>query len=168
MSQPLVSRPHFPKGYVESPKAFVPWSRVENRLANEHNYWICTVRPDGRPHAIPMWAIWVNQRIYFDGSPETLHATNIASNPFVSLHLESGDDVVIVEGTASASGKPSTELAVKLAQAYKDKYASKGYSPKVTQWDHGGLYEILPRTVLAWTSFVDDPTKFVLVTEEEQ
>lgn len=168
MSQPLASRPYFPKGYVEKPKDFVPWSHVEQQLTNEHNYWLCTVRPDGRPHAIPVWGVWINRRIYFDGSPETRHARNIAGNSFISLHLESGDDVIIVEGTARPITKLSTGLALKVARAYKAKYASKGYSPKATQWNNGGLYEILPQTVLAWTSFVDDPTKFVLVTEEEQ
>ena len=165
MSQPLVSRPHFPKGYVESPKAFVPWSHVEQRLADAYNYWLCTVRPNGRPHSVPKWAVWVNGRIYFDGSPETRHARNITGNPFVSLHLESGDDVVIVEGIAQPMSKPSTALAAQVAQAYTAKYADKGYSPEPTQWDNGGLFEIVPRTVLAWTSFVDDPTKFLVTPD---
>jgi hypothetical protein len=28
------------------------------------------------------------------------------------------------------------------------------------QWDNGGLFEVTPQTVLAWTKFTDDPTKF--------
>jgi nitroimidazol reductase NimA-like FMN-containing flavoprotein (pyridoxamine 5'-phosphate oxidase superfamily) len=165
MSQPQVSRPLFPKGYVDRPKTFVPWSHVEQRLTNAHNYWLCTVRPNGRPHSIPKWAVWVNGSIYFDGSSETRHARNIATNPFVSLHLESGDDVVIVEGTARPISKPSTPVATQVAHAYTAKYAAEGYSPKPTQWNNGGLFEITPRTVLAWTSFVDDPTKFELTPD---
>lgn len=138
---------------------------MEQRLTEAQNYWLCTVRPNSRPHSIPKWAVWVNGRIYFDGNPETPHAKNIAVNPFVSLHLESGDDVIIVEGAARLLGKPSLKLATQVSKAYIAKYAAKGYSPQPTQWDNDGLFEIVPRTIMAWTSFVDDPTKFLLESE---
>jgi nitroimidazol reductase NimA-like FMN-containing flavoprotein (pyridoxamine 5'-phosphate oxidase superfamily) len=140
----------------------VPWSHVEQRLTSAKNYWLCSVRPNGHPHTVPKWAVWVNDKIYFDGSPETRHAQNIARNPQVAVHLESGDEVIIVEGEARALSKPSPELAEKVAQAYAAKYAALGYAPKPDQWDNGGLFEITPRTVLAWTQFTEDPTKFVL------
>ena len=162
MNQPQISRPHFPKGYVDNPTALVPWSHVEQRLTGAKNYWLCSVRTNGRPHVVPKWAVWVGDKIYFDGSPETRHARNIARNPQVALHLESGDDVIIVEGEARALPKPSSELAEKVAQAYVAKYAALGYAPKPDQWDNGGLFEITPHTVLAWTQFTEDPTKFVL------
>jgi len=161
MKPPQAIRPHFPPGYLENPKALLPWSHVEQRLADAIHYWLCSVRPNGHPHAIPKWAVWVNDRIYFDGSPETRHARNIAVNPNVALHLESGAEAVIVEGIAKALTRPAPELAAKVAQAYKTKYAALGYAPEPTQWDNGGLFEITPRTVIAWTTFTDDPTKFI-------
>jgi len=160
MNIPKVSRPHFPPGYVENPTSLLSWSQVEPRLAGAVHYWLGTVRPDGRPHAVPKWAVWVDGCIYFDGSPETRHARNIAANPFVSLHLEDGSNVVILEGTARALLRPATSLAVKVARAYTEKYAALGYSPSPDQWDRGGLFEITPRLVLAWTKFTDDPTRF--------
>jgi nitroimidazol reductase NimA-like FMN-containing flavoprotein (pyridoxamine 5'-phosphate oxidase superfamily) len=161
MSQPTVSRPKFPPGYVDKPKAKVSWSHVEEELINAKNYWLCSVRPNSRPHVIPKWAVWVEEKIYFDGSPETRHARNIAANQYVSVHLESGDKVVIVEGTARAVGKPDRELATKISQAYGKKYAKEGYAPKPDQWDEGGLFEITPYSAMAWTMFTLDPTKFV-------
>jgi len=162
MTQPLITRPHFPEGYLVHPKALLSWSHVEQRLGSAKNYWLCSVRPNGHPHSVPKWGVWVDSRLYFDGSPETRHARNIDANPHVSLHLESGDDVVIVEGTARAVDKPARPLAEKIAQGYCAKYAALGYAPTPDQWDNGGLFEIIPRTVLAWTKFTDDPTKFVL------
>ncbi len=162
MPIPQSTRPRFPKGYVDNPIGTVSWEYVEKRLSEAKNYWICSVRPDGTPHAIPRWAVWVNGKIFYDGSPETRHAQNITQNPRVSLHLESGDEAVIVEGESKASGKPPRELAEKIAQAYRAKYTQHGYAPEATQWDEGGLYEITPRKVMAWTKFTDDPTKFVL------
>ena len=162
MKEPKITRPKFPEGYLENPKSFLPWSHVEKRLAEAKHYWLCSVRPNGRPHAVPKWAVYLQGKIYFDGSPETRHARNIAKNQFVVLHLESGEDVIIVEGVAKASGKPPFELAVQIAQEFSKKYADRGYGPQPDQWNAGGLFEIEPRTVLAWTKFTDDPTRFTL------
>ena len=163
MTDPKISRPHFPTGYLENPKAFLPWEHVEKRLTEALHYWLCSVRPDGRPHAVPKWAVYVQGKIYFDGSPETRHARNIAGNPQVVLHLESGEDVIIVEGTAKGSGKPSPEQALEIARAYADKYSARGYAPEPSQWNEGGLFEITLHTVIAWTQFTEDPTRFILV-----
>jgi len=120
------------------------------------------VRPNGRPHVVPRWAVYVDGKVYYDGSPETRHAQNIVQNPYVSLHLESGDQALIAEGMAKPAGKPEPELAKRIAEAYCAKYESAGYAPKPDQWDHGGLYEFAPHKVLAWTKFNEDSTKFIL------
>ncbi len=161
MREPRITRPSFPSGYVDHPKDLLSWNHVERKLVEAKCYWLCTVRPDGRPHAVPKWGVWVDGRVYFDGSPETRHARNIARNPHVTLHLESGDEVVILEGTCLPSSGPGPELGRRLAETYTAKYASRGYAPKANQWDAGGLYEVTPHTVLAWTKFTDDPTKYV-------
>lgn len=160
MTTPKVSRPQFPKGYVDNPVSYVDWSWVAAQLTDSKNYWLCSVRPDGRPHAIPRWGVYVDGKFYYDGSPQTRHNLNIEVNPNVSLHLESGDHVVILEGTTHPAGKPSAALADKLVTAYRRKYAQHGYSPEPHQWDEGGLYAFTPRQCIAWTSFVENPTKF--------
>lgn len=159
MTEPHVTRPHFPKGYVDSPKRFLEWSEVEGRLSEAIHYWLCSVRPDGRPHVVPKWAVWVDRRLYFDGSPETRHARNIVVNPNVNVHLEDGARAVILEGRSQAV-VPDKELGLSLSGAYSRKYASLGYSPAPDSWNAGGLYEINVRSVIAWTSFAEDPTKF--------
>jgi len=161
MKSPKITRPTLPKGYVDNPISEVTWEHVEERLARSVNYWICSVRPNGRPHVVPRWGVFIEGEIYYDGSPETRHAKNVAINPYVSVHLESGNDVVILDGTSRPAGRPPFELAQSLSQAYKAKYSSEGYSPEPDQWNDGGLYVFTPRQCLAWTKFFEDPTKFV-------
>jgi len=161
MNEPIISRPDFPEGYLENPKSLLPWSHVVQRLTDAKNYWLCSVRPNGQPHAIPKWGVWVDGKVYFDGSPKTRHALNIAQNPHVCLHLESGDDVIIIEGTSKELQKPSPELAVKIAQVYRAKYTAAGYAPEPSQWDEGGLFEITLHKAIAWTNFTEDPTRFI-------
>lgn len=158
---PRTMRPKLPKGYVESPTSEVSWSYVENRLAESTNYWLCTVYPDGRPHVVPRWGVFLDGKFYYDGSPDTRHARNLEKNSNATLHLESGNDVVIMEGTSQAAPKPEPELAQRLSAVYTAKYRSEGYAPKPDQWDKGGLYVFTPRQCLAWTRFFENPTKFV-------
>lgn len=158
---PRIMRPKLPKGYVESPTSEVSWSYVENRLAESTNYWLCTVYPDGRPHVVPRWGVFLDGKFYYDGSPDTRHARNLEKNSNATLHLESGNDVVIMEGTSQTAPKPEPELAQRLSAVYTAKYRSEGYAPKPDQWDKGGLYVFTPRQCLAWTRFFENPTKFV-------
>jgi hypothetical protein len=156
-----VMRPKFPKGYVDKPASFVTWEWVAAQLTGSINYWLCSVRPDGRPHVVPRWCVYVDGKIYYDGSPETRHAQNIVENPNVSVHLESGTEVIILEGTSAPAGRPDAGFAQRLADAYRVKYAALGYSPEPGQWDEGGLFVFTPRQCLAWTVFFENPTKFV-------
>jgi hypothetical protein len=165
MEPTQITRPQFPPGYVEHPISEVSWEYVAAQLTGARHYWLCSVRPDGRPHCVPRWAVYVDGKIYYDGSPETRHARNIKENPNVSLHLESGRQAIILEGTSQPAGKPSAELAGKLSAAYKAKYSADGYAPEPDQWNGGGLYVFTPRQCLAWTVFNEDPTKFVFSEE---
>lgn len=161
MTSPKVLRPKLPKGYADNPASFVEWSWVAAQLTEANNYWLCSVRPDGRPHVVPRWGAFLDNKFYYDGSPETRHAQNIMENSNVSLHLESGTQVIIMEGVSKPADKPSPEFAKRLAEAIGKKYASQGYTPEPTQWDEGGLYVFIPRQCIAWTVFFENPTKFL-------
>ena len=166
MKEPKVTRPTFPHGYVDKPVSFLTWDWVAAQLTESKHYWLCSVRPPtpeapgGRPHVVPRWCVYLDGKIYYDGSPETRHAHNIEINPHVSLHLENGAQAIILEGTAAPAGKPSPELGKMLSQAYK-KYKEMGYAPKPNSWDKGGLFVFTPRQCIAWSNFTQDPTKFI-------
>jgi hypothetical protein len=162
----IVTRPQLPKGYVDNPISSVLWDDVIQRLTESKNYWLCSVRPDGRPHSIPRWGVFLDDHFYYDGSPDTRHARNLAANPWISLHLEDGDRAIIAEGNSTATGKPGIELAQRLASAFCAKYEKFGYAPRADQWDQEGLYVFTPVKVLAWTVFFENPTKFVLTFGE--
>jgi nitroimidazol reductase NimA-like FMN-containing flavoprotein (pyridoxamine 5'-phosphate oxidase superfamily) len=161
MNLPKVTRPVFPPGYVDNPTSEVAWNYVVQQLTDSLHYWLCTTRPDGRPHVVPRWCVYMDGRIYYDGSSQTRHAQNLTQNPNMALHLEDGEKAVIMEGTAGPADKPDADLARRLSEEYKRKYAARGYSPEPSQWDEGGLYVFIPRQCIAWTSFGENPTKFL-------
>jgi nitroimidazol reductase NimA-like FMN-containing flavoprotein (pyridoxamine 5'-phosphate oxidase superfamily) len=109
---------------------------------------------------MPVWGVWIEDVLYFDGSLETRRAKNLLANPAVSVHLESATQVVIMEGEAREVPKPGAGLVQSLLDKYREKYRADGYEPKPDTWDNGGLFAVKPKTVLAWTKFPHDTTRF--------
>jgi nitroimidazol reductase NimA-like FMN-containing flavoprotein (pyridoxamine 5'-phosphate oxidase superfamily) len=167
MTEITVGHAIVPDGYTltDREQRLLDWSHVQERMRAAINYWVATSRPDGRPHVSPTWAVWHEDRLYFDGSPETRRMKNLTKNPHVAVHLEDGTQAVIVEGTAGAVGKPARELAEALAGLYAAKYEAMGYAPKPDQWDEGGLFVVEPTLALAWTEFGVDMTRWVIRRE---
>ncbi len=163
-SVPRRSRPTVPDGYgvPTSRKGLLTWAQVEERLIGALHYWLATVRPDGRPHVVPRWGVWLDGRFFYDGAPTTRHAQNLRENPHVTLNLENGWEAVIVEGTSEPTRADPDGLGARLAEAF-GKYRDSGYTPGPDSWageDGGGLRVITPVTALAWFSFPKDMTRF--------
>jgi len=61
MQEPPASRPQMP-GYgtigPEEGTGLLPWSWAVERLSRSRNYWLATIRPEGGPHVMPVWAVW--------------------------------------------------------------------------------------------------------------
>ena len=160
-TMPLADRPHIPEyGIPDTLEGTLSWAWAEERLKDAINYWISTTRPDGRPHAAPVWAVWVGGLVAFEGGSQTRRARNLAANPAVVVHVESGDDVVIVEGVAEESHQPDPELEAKLLAAYAKYKPTHGYEADPANWRDGGLWLVHPEKVLAWSKFPDDATRF--------
>lgn len=126
------------------------------------HYWTCTVTPDGRPHAVPVDGIWLQDALYFGGSPQTRWQRNLAANPAISIHLESTTDVVILRGRVKSLSKPARELSMALSKASKKKY---GFAPKPEDYEKGGVYVFRPSLVLAWKDFPKDATRWQFKNE---
>ena len=121
------------------------WDWVERRMTDARNYWISTVRPDGRPHATPIWAVWVKGRLYFGTDRQSVKAKNFRRNNHVAIHLESGDDTVIFEG-ALVEADVSRETQDSIDAEYTRKY---GFHPQLEE-EGTVLYCLVPRKVMAW------------------
>lgn len=159
-SWPIADRPHMPGyGIPENKKGLLDWSHVTERMTAAQNYWICTVSPDARPHATPVWGLWLDDKLYFGGGATTKRSRNLAENPAVTVHLESGSDVIILQGEAVPLTNPDKELTVRLADLSAEKY---GYRPKPEDYEAPGTFVFAPKVVLAWKEFPKDATRWRL------
>jgi nitroimidazol reductase NimA-like FMN-containing flavoprotein (pyridoxamine 5'-phosphate oxidase superfamily) len=157
---PTASRLRLPREYGVSTaaKGLLPWSHVADRMAKAMHYWISTTGPDGHPHATPVDGLWIDDRLYFGGSPQTRRQRNLAANPSVCVHLESASDVVILHGEARAE-RPDAALAKRLARDSTQKY---GYGQTPEQYQQTDVHVFRPRTAFAWTNLPKDATRFSL------
>ncbi|MBX0329959.1 pyridoxamine 5'-phosphate oxidase family protein [Oscillochloris sp. ZM17-4] len=89
-----------------------PNERALARLEVEANIWLASVRPDGRPHLVPLWFAWSGGQIYLCLQIESVKARNILQNPRVALALESGSDPLVIEGDAAVVVRPWPEPVV--------------------------------------------------------
>ncbi len=150
MIQPMGARrvrPSMPSYGVmpDETDGMLAWDWVDRRMDQARNYWVCSVRADGRPHGAPVWGVWVDGSLFFGTDKNSVKARNIARDRRVSLHLESGDETVIFEGELVIARVSEAQLE-RISQRYVEKYALD------PQLDEAGalLFRLLPRKVMAW------------------
>lgn len=123
-SAPQASRPLMP-GYgiadTEGGKGLYAWSWATERLTQARTYWLATTRPDGRPHVMPLWAIWLANTLYFSTGDQSRKARNLVANPQCVVSVERGNEAVIVEGIVERI--TDATVLKQFAVAYSQKYA---------------------------------------------
>src|SRR6266545_3841232 len=160
MTAPLTDRPHVPGyGIPTTTKGTLPWSWAQERLDRAIVYWLATTGSDGAPHLIPIWGAWVDDRWYVEGGPVRWQR-NLRQNPSLAIHIEFGEEVVMVEGTAREIIAPEPPLADALLAGYAKYKAAANYEADAANWSTGGLWELLPIRAFAWSELGRDATRF--------
>jgi general stress protein 26 len=91
---------------------------IERRLQTEQNLWLATVRPDGSPHLVPIWFVWVMGKIYLCTGADSVKVRNLLQNPHVSIALEDGNQPIVIEGLAQPIGAAPKPVI----EAFKKKF----------------------------------------------
>ena len=114
------------------------WSWVDGELEAAPTYWV-VAGTTAYPAARPVWGVWRDAVLHLSiGSPTIRRALD--ADPRVTVHLESGTDVVIVEGTSTAAPTASG-----IVRAYDAKY-DWSYDTQ----EYGDLVRVAPSVVKAW------------------
>jgi hypothetical protein len=156
---PRSERPHMPEGYgirVDE-DGQLPWNWAEERLAASRNYWIATTSPDSSPHLVPVWGVWLDGAVCFGTDRMSRKARNLVARPAVVVHLESGDEVVILHGVAEEVADPDALRRIDTAYEAKFGMAVTGAPGEVV------VYAVRPRIALGWQerSFNTNATRWV-------
>ena len=129
-------------------------AHVDARLRDEPIAWLSTVRPDGRPHLVPVWFLWDGATVFIYSQPAAQKLRNLAANAAAIVALEAadeGEDIAIIEGTASvvdAAGDPS--IVPTYAAKYARGIAGLGLTIETMLADYSKLIRVTPRRLIAW------------------
>ena len=139
-------------GVPKTKKGLLSWEHVTERLTAARDYWVGTANSAGAPHAVPVWGVWLDDRLYFSGGTEVRWVRNLRANPRVAVHIGSGDEPVIVEGAVILTEEQGDE-AERVMDAYGIKYGFRHPPP---------FWRLRPRRAFAWTDLGKDATRWVL------
>ncbi|HEV7207672.1 MAG TPA: pyridoxamine 5'-phosphate oxidase family protein [Mycobacteriales bacterium] len=137
------------------------WEWHEARLRAAKSYWVVTTRADGRPHTAPVWGVWLDGGLWFSTAADAVKARNLARDPRLIVHLDSADDLLLVEGQA----EPVTD-ADRLAAAdaaYAAKYRMTDGTPVgLTVVPGSVIFRVRPQTGMTWLepAFVQTMTRW--------
>jgi general stress protein 26 len=121
---PRASRPHAPNYGIKAANegnGLLPWSWAEERLHNCRNFYLSTAGADGRPHVMPIWGLWLDQKFFFSSGKDSRKAKNLAVNPHCSVATGNADEAVILEGIVSPLRDPAVleRFEQKVAEKYQ-------------------------------------------------
>ena len=164
-SRPNLSGPS-PPNFKEE---MLTWEWIDARLNSALNYWIASATVEGKPHAVPIWGAWLDDRFYFVGGGRKVR--NLCANPQAVVHLESGNEVVLIEGHCKEVPAPSQAMLQQLDDEFLRKYP--GFRPN-EQLQHrvdagnpsAGLFVVHPLTVTAWSGFAGNATRWRIPTQK--
>ncbi len=137
--------PKYIQGYnmPRTKDMLLQWEFVTKVVSLSEFYWLATTDSTGNPHTVPLWGIWYENRMFFDGNPQTKWIRNLKKNPHVVVHLPSPREVCIIEGqiVILADNDLSKEQWQILDEVHKEKYGKIFGSPYIY---------VNPSKILAW------------------
>jgi hypothetical protein len=159
---PTAGRPYMP-GYGVLPadqgSGLLPWSEAERRLTAAHDYWCATVCPDGRPHVMPVWGVWLDGRLWFSSGLRSRKARNLAADARCTLATDDAADPVVVEGEAERVA--DTDAITGFVTAVNAKYRA-GLAPDFQDPAVNGTFAVRPLRAFALSGadFPGSPTRW--------
>jgi nitroimidazol reductase NimA-like FMN-containing flavoprotein (pyridoxamine 5'-phosphate oxidase superfamily) len=137
----------------------LPWDWAEQRLVRARNFWLATVAADGTPHLMPVWAVWLDGRLWFSSATGSRKARNLAAEPRCSLATDDAVEPVVAHGRAQRVTDRALLLAMLAAEnaKYETAYGEEMIDPVANS-----VFALRPEWLFALdsTDFTGTPTKF--------
>lgn len=130
-------------------------AHAEQRLRTELIIWLSTVRPDGRPHLVPVWFLWDGSTTLIFSQPNNQKIHNLQHNQNVMLALDStneGGDVVLFEGKAELLNSTEANTTIPAyAQKYGEAMKGIGMNPETMAASYSQAIRITPTKFISWS-----------------
>ena len=124
----------------------LPWKWAKDLMAEIRNPSISTTRPDGRPHVMPIWAVWLEDHgIVFSTAITSIKSKNLLENPNAAFYFDREHDGLVVEGRCEI-------VELDKIPGFVDLYQKK-YGHKI---EEGPVWLMRPTAAFAFIETNDD------------
>ena len=153
-------------GVPADPGGMLPWSFAQQELEASHDYWLATVWPDGRPHVMPVWGAWFDDRLWFSTDQSSRKARNLRADPRCVVTTDDALEPVVLEGLAEPVTDRSdvTRFTAVLRVKYAVDWLEDVYTVDFFDGSLGGgaTYRITTTSVFALkaSEFTTSPTRW--------
>ena len=86
---------------VEGATRSLDWPDVKRRLTSNGWFWLASVRPDGAPHMMPLFAAWSEPVLFIASKDSARKSRNLDADGRCVLSTEADGAHLVVEGRAS-------------------------------------------------------------------
>lgn len=98
---PTIEQLSSPRG---APLTALSWADVRTRVAKAGDYLLATTDQDGRPHVVPVLAVWLEGTICCVSTRQARKARNLARNSQCTVTVPGLDVDLVLEGAAHPIG----------------------------------------------------------------
>ena len=138
----------------ESSVTASPSGDTGGRMAAADSYWLATVRPDGRPHVLPVLEVWLDGALYVSAGHFASGTAGRAEEScfVISIGRHALDPVVEGDATPVSDG----DTLRRVAAAYRARYGwpagprSGGFGDDSAGTLPYEVYEATPTTVISF------------------
>ena len=138
----------------------LPWSWARERLQRSHDYWVATVRPDGRPHVMPVWGVWIDDALWFSSSRGSRKTRNLLANANCTIATDNAYEPVVIEGDAMLIDDLAAigTFVAEINRKYKTDYSIAFFNPT-----DNACFNVAPTWAFGLTEsdFTGSPTRWV-------
>ena len=153
-------------GVPTEPEGMLPWTFAADRLSSSHDYWLATVWPDGRPHVMPVWGAWFDDRLWFSTDQISRKARNLRADARCVVTTDNPLEPVVLDGMAELVTDRAQVVA--FAEVLRVKYSAEWLEEVYTvdffdaNLGGGGTYRVTPASVFALkeSEFTTSPTRW--------
>jgi nitroimidazol reductase NimA-like FMN-containing flavoprotein (pyridoxamine 5'-phosphate oxidase superfamily) len=83
-----------------TPLTGLGWADVRTKIAAADDYLLATTDPDGRPHVVPVLAVWHEETVGIVMFRQSRKARNLARNSGCAVTVPGAEVDLVLEGTA--------------------------------------------------------------------
>ena len=114
---------------------------------------LVTLRPEGTPHAAPVWFLWDGGKAWVMADGGAIKVRNIKQNPAVALSIATPErplSYVVLEGQAKVTSKNLDQVVERMCVLYDGPGRGAEFAKELIGEDRMVLLEITIDRVMSW------------------